>query len=105
MGMQITFLTVELADGTVHDQVRVTAADRLKLERAGRNRNWQVGSADSTYITTQLYFLGWAVLTRTGALPEGTTFEDFTDRLLVDVSSERGEATLGDPTQPAPTAG
>lgn len=110
MSMQITYLTTEMIDGTVHDRVRVTAADRIKLERAGRNRNWQVGNSESTYVTTQLYFLAWAGLIRTGALGPELTFEDFVNHQLVDVHSERaeaelGETELGNPTAPAPTAG
>ena len=99
--MQINFISTEMADGTVHDKVRVTMQDRLRLERAARNNDWELGSARNAPSTNA--FLAWAGLQRTGAY-DGT-YEQFTSTDAVDVFVQTGEAVLGNPTEPVAGTG
>jgi hypothetical protein len=101
--MKLTLITVEFATGEVIEDMRVTMQDRLKLEKTGRVQKWEVGQADSTHLTTQQAFLAWAAATRLGHY-EGT-FEQFRDSDLSDLEFKAAEAVIGDPTQPAPSAG
>ncbi len=40
--MAKTFATFELADGTVHTDVRITLQDKLQHERTARAKNWDI---------------------------------------------------------------
>lgn len=97
MAMQINYITVEMADGTVHDKTRVTLQDRVRLERAARANDWEMGTARNSPSVNA--FLAWAGLTRTGQYTG--TYEDFTGTDAVDIYVETGEAVLGNPTVPA----
>lgn len=99
MSMQINYISVEMADGTVHDKTRVTLQDRLRLERAARVNDWELGSARNSPSTNA--FLAWAGLSREGQY-QGT-FEQFVESDAVDIFVSTGEAVLGNPGQP--TAG
>ncbi len=101
--MKLTLVSVELASTEVLEDLRVTMPDRLKLERTGRVQKWDVSKVDSTHMTTQQVFLAWAAATRLGHY--NGTFEQFRDTDLVDLHFKEAEAVIGDPTQPAPTAG
>lgn len=101
--MKLTLVTVELASGEVIEDLRVTMQDRLKLEKTGRVQKWEVGKVDSTHMTTQQTFLAWASATRLGHY--NGTFEQFRDTDLADLEFKEAEAVIGDPTQPAASAG
>lgn len=97
MAMQINYISVEMADGSVHDKTRVTLQDRLKLERAARVNDWELGSARNSPSTNA--FLAWAGLSRENAYTD--TFENFVGKDAVDIFVSTGEAVLGNPTPPA----
>lgn len=101
--MNITLATIETAAGDVHEDLRITVQDRLKLERTARVNKWGPVATDSPHVTEQQVFLAWSSATRAGHT--SATFEVFRDSELVDVQFKNAEAVLGDPTQPAPTAG
>lgn len=95
--MKQTLATIELANGDVHEDIRITAQDRLKLETTGRKHNWKVNQADSPYLTTHQQFLVWAALTRLGEID--FTFDQFRETELIDIEFKQAEAELGNPTR------
>lgn len=101
--MKTSHIDIEMSDGTVHEDVRILAQDRLALERTSRAKGWKFGQPDSTHMYDQQVFLGWHALKRNGEY--AGTFEEFRDRDHIDSTLKHGEAVLGDPTPPAATAG
>ena len=97
--MQINYISVEMADGTVYDKTRVTLQDRLRLERAARNNDWEMGTARNTPSINA--FLAWAGLVREHGY--AGTFEDFTNKDALDIHVSTGEAVLGNPSEPVAT--
>lgn len=97
MSISKDFITVELADGTIIKDVRVTIPDRLRMEEVGKVNGWKVGQADSPHFQTQQVFLAYAALSRTGQY--SGKFEDFRtkDCLDIDLRTEAADAT--DPTR------
>lgn len=67
-------LTVVLGDGTVHENVAVTVADRVRYSRTARKQQWPAIQDDPDFASI---FLGWAALHRTGQFPG--TWDEFTD--------------------------
>ncbi|WP_064722800.1 hypothetical protein [Paenarthrobacter nicotinovorans] len=94
--MKVDLVTVELASGDVHENLRITVGDRLRLEEVGRTNGWKVGHSDSTHLVEQQAFLAYAVLKRLGLYIGG--FETFRNTDVVDLQIQNGAAELGDPT-------
>ena len=99
--MKLTLCTVELADGAVHEDLRITIQDRLRLERTARINKWGPIATDSPHVTEQQVFLAWSATERAGHTT--ATFERFRDAELADLEFKAAEAELGDPTLPAAT--
>lgn len=98
--MKLSVATVEMADGTVHENVRITLQDRLRLERTARTRKWDLANAN--YAPSVNAFLAWSAVERAGLIGV-MTFEDFIAGGANDVNVDSAEAELGDPTQRAAT--
>lgn len=99
--MRLTVVTIELATGDVHEDLRITIQDRLRLERTARVNKWGPITTDSPHVTEQQVFLAWSAAERAGHT--SATFEQFRDAELRDLEFKAAEAELGDPTQPAAT--
>lgn len=94
--MKVDLVTVEVSSGEVHQDMRITVGDRLRLEEVGRTNGWKVGQPDSTHLIEQQTFLAYAVMKRRGLYAGG--FETFRNQDLVDLEIQNGVAELGDPT-------
>lgn len=95
--MKRTYLDVELADGTVHEAVRVLAADRIRAAKIARTNG--VPLDDSPEIAE---YLAFAATTRTGLVSAedlGAWRPQVADFASAEHEPEQGSA---DPTQPAP---
>ena len=99
--MKLTLVTIETAAGEVHEDLRITVQDRLKLERTARINKWGPVTTDSDHVTEAQVFLAWSAAGRAGHT--SATFEQFRDAELADLEFKNAEAILGDPTQPAAT--
>lgn len=65
-------LDIEMADGTVHEDVKVTIADQMLYAKKARMEKW--GSMQEDMMSA-LIFLGFAALYRLGIYTKG--FNDF----------------------------
>lgn len=97
------FATVELADGTVHEDIRIIAADTVRYEETAQRNRWpslvvKDGSGTTPHLDHKERFEIWCALRRLG-LYDGK-WEQFKDTDLVDFTVE---AETADPTQPAPS--
>lgn len=96
MALKPTYANVELADGTIHTDVRVTYQDRVRYEVAAKARGWQ---GDKQPFTTA-GFLAFVALTRTEKY-DGS-WDEFRAGVIDVQLSEDGAA---DPTSsPEPSA-
>lgn len=96
MALTPAYANVELIDGTIYEDVRITFADRLRYEATAKARGWQPDKQPMTGAG----FLAWAALTRTGRYT-GSYAEFCAD--VVDVQLDDTAAapdTTADPTQP-----
>jgi hypothetical protein len=98
-----TLATVELADGTIHTDVRVTNPDLLRYRETAQRHGWpalvvknDVGTVP--HINYEETFTAWAALRRLGLY--GGTWEAFKDTDCVQVATETEEV---DPTPAAGT--
>lgn len=106
MTMPRSFVDVEMPDGAIHENIRVTFADKRAWEKTARARGWDPERDQVTLAG----FLAWAALTRCQLIPADTKYTDFADT-VVDVVMHQGDPTdpdreldedqPGDPTQPA----
>lgn len=97
-----TVVTVELADGTVHSDVRVTQADRNRYMETAQKHAWPAlvvrGETGTVpHLNYEPVFLAWAALRRLNLY--GGTWETFKDTDCVDLATETLEV---DPTTPPP---
>lgn len=89
-------LDIELSDGTVHTGVRVTIREQLHWETTARKRKWDKN--EQQILGT--VFVAWSSLLNQHLLPEGTTFEDFRDRIAVDVVPQGDSDGVEDDADP-----
>lgn len=97
--MKLSVATVEMADGQVHENVRIKLQDRLRAEKHARAHRWDLG--DANFAPSINAFLAWSACERAGLVH--CTFEDFNKGECVDLTVEQAEGDLGDPTQTAAT--
>ena len=96
-----TLATIELADGTVHQDIRITNPDLLRYRETAQKHSWpalvvknDVGTVP--HLDYEQTFTAWAALKRLGLYAgDWTTFKD-TDCVQVATETE-----TVDPTQPA----
>lgn len=97
--MSKVYVSVELADGTVHEDVRVTLQDQLQWSKTARARRM-----DPEDQSTGSAFVAWCALRRNG-LYDGSWEEFSTGGALgvtaEEVTPEDGEDGEGDPTNRA----
>src|SRR5215471_16219668 len=80
-------LTVVLDDGRTLS-VQATNPDYIRWDRTAAKHGWPtLRNAPFLWMT----FLAWSALRRTGQIAEAVTWEDFSDRMCLQVSSA-GEA-------------
>lgn len=93
MAIKPTYASVELADGTIFDDVRVTYADRVRYETTAKARGWRSEEKPATASG----FLAFAALKRAGLidLSYDTFIEQVVDVNLNDAAPVEGSA---DPT-------
>jgi hypothetical protein len=102
--LQRTLATVELADGTIHADVRITNPDLLRYRETAQKHGWpalvvknDVGTVP--HLDYEETFTAWAALRRLGLY--AGTWETFKDTDCVQVATETEDV---DPTTP-PAAG
>jgi hypothetical protein len=96
MALKPTYANVELTNGVVHEDVRITYGDRLRLEKTMKARGWD---GERQPFTTS-GFLAWAALERLGAYTGSYT------EFLADVLDVQLDDTAADPAEPEdPTSG
>lgn len=88
------YVTVELEDGTVHEDIRVLFKDIAAYMKAARINRW-----DAEDGVTQGVFTVWHAGKRDGRWD--ATFEDFRDNQLLDMDSE--DVLAEDDTSEDPT--
>jgi hypothetical protein len=91
MGLKRTVAAVELADGTIHTDIRVINPDRLRYGETAQRHKWPSPTVKNEVGTIPILdyedtFLAWAALTRLG-LYSGK-WEAFKDSDCVAVSME-----------------
>jgi hypothetical protein len=92
--MRKLFVAYELADGT-EGTARVLIADKLRFENTARANSWPVEDGPRSVAV-----MTYSALTRTHAIPEGTTFDAFTEGILIDAQLlDHAEDTTPDPTK------
>jgi hypothetical protein len=99
-----TLATIELADGTIHQDIRITNPDLLRYRETAQKHSWpalevknDVGKVP--HLDYEQTFTAWAALRRLNLY--GGTWETFKDTDCVQVATETEEV---DPTSP-PAAG
>ena len=97
-----TLATVELLDGTVHTDVRVTNPDLLRYQETAQKHGWPAlvvkgESGTVPHLDYEQTFTAWAALRRLGLY--AGTWEQFKDTDCVQVATETADV---DPTIPAP---
>lgn len=91
--MNKTYVTFELLDGTVHEKVRVLAADKVRAEGICRDNGWPLVEGPRFHVS-----LTYATAKRTehtDALNVAAFMEDLADYALSTDETEDGEP---DPT-------
>lgn len=99
------FATVELANGDLFTDVRITAADQVRYEETAQRHRWpsltvKDGSGTMPHLDHSERFVIWSALKREGKY-QGT-WEEFKDRDLLDYAIDAQEV---DPTRPDPDNG
>ena len=99
-----TLATIELADGTIHENIRVTQADKNRYMETAQKHGWpslvvknDVGTVP--HLNYEPVFTAWAALRRLNLY--AGTWETFKDTDCVELATESEEV---DPTTP-PAAG
>ena len=99
-----TLATIELADGTIHTDIRITNPDLLRYQETAQKHSWpslevrnDVGKVP--HLDYEKPFTAWAALRRLGLY--AGTWETFKDSDCVQLAVETEEV---DPTTP-PAAG
>lgn len=94
MAMLKKFVSVELTDGTIHDDMRVLFADRAAAERTFTARKWD----PNTHNVKTTGFLAWLAAKRLGYT--SATWDEFEPQ-IVDAVLEVDDGTDDDedPTQ------
>lgn len=90
---------LHLADGTSAD-VEIRNADRLQWDLTAPRKKWGKAADVPTLAQT---FVGYCAARREKAIPDGMTWEQFQDALIVMEDVE--EETVIRPTRTAPTDG
>lgn len=94
MALQRYYTNAELADGSVHEDIRITSQDRLQFFKTAKVRKWDTSDEYAAQV-----FLTWHALRRSGvAVGE---FETFRDEGLVDMHVTDHAGDEADPTAPA----
>jgi hypothetical protein len=96
-----TLATVELADGTIHADVRITNPDLLRYRETAQKHGWPAlvvkGETGTVpHLDYEQTFTAWAALRRLGLY--AGTWEQFKDTDCVQVATETEEV---DPMPPA----
>ena len=99
-----TFATVELADGTIHTDIRITNPDLLRYRETAQKHSWPAlavkdGTGTVPHLDYEETFTAWAALRRLNLY--AGTWEQFKDADCVQLATETEEV---DPTTP-PAAG
>ena len=99
-----TLATIELADGTIHTDIRITNPDLLRYRETAQKHKWPAlsvkdGTGTVPHLDYEETFTAWAALRRLDLYAD--TWEKFKDTDCVQVASETEEV---DPTTP-PAAG
>ena len=99
-----TLATIELADGTIHENIRITNPDLLRYRETAQKHKWPAlavkdGTGTVPHLDYEETFTAWAALRRLDLYAD--TWEKFKDTDCVQVASETEEV---DPTTP-PAAG
>lgn len=85
-----TLISVEMQDGTRYLDRRVLFADKIRLEKAARNNNWNITRDEFTVQA----FLAWAALTREGEVSD--TYEAFLERVAdISFTADANETSEG----------
>lgn len=92
MAIQRIILDVAMLDGTEHEGLVVTTADRMKLANVARRYNWG-GLGDQNDADRSTTFLGYAAMSRLGHF-QGS-WDEFVDASETVSSHDGGEV---DPT-------
>ena len=98
--------TVEMNDGTLFEEVRITTADTVQYELTAHIKKWPGITVRGTTgtvagVTLKETFEVWHALVRLGDY--SGTFEDFYQRDVADFAIDDGEPVI--PTLPATDAG
>lgn len=90
MALKKTFLSVELEDGTVHEDVRITFQDQLAWSKSAKARGLDLEDGESTA------FLIWKALER-----QRLTSDKYTEFLpkIVDIAIGDDEPAEAGPTE------
>ena len=96
-----TLATIEMADGTVHQDVRIINPDLLRYRETAQKHGWPAlnvkdGTGTVPHLDYEETFTAWAALRRLG-LYTGT-WETFKDSECVAIATETEEV---DPTTPS----
>lgn len=89
-----SYVSVELEDGSIHEDVRILFTDLSAYMKAARINNWDLEDG-----TLRAVFTLWHAGKREGRWE--FTFEDMRDKHLIDMSSEEvpvDQDTTQDPT-------
>lgn len=96
MTISAPLVDVLMADGTVHEKVKLTIQDQLKLSTTARRRNWDVEDPILGPI-----FMAWHSLNRRGIYTG--TWDAFQDECeWVDAPKADDEAEVADEGDPTP---
>lgn len=99
MALKPAYANVELNDGTVHEDVRVTYADRIRYENTAKARGWNPEKQPMTGAG----FLAWAALQRAGKF--AGTFDEFREQVVdVQLDDTADTDTTPDPSPADPSA-
>lgn len=93
MAIKKVLMSVEMNDGTEHENIRVTVPDQLQWARTARQKGW-----DPQDQITAGYFMVWHALKRLG-LYTGT-WEKFSTEDAVAVDETDDETTVEDEQDP-----
>lgn len=96
--MQKITVSVEMADGTVHENLRVVLKDQIRFGDVRAKHNWPSMEEDPMRFGA---FLAYAAMTRLGLYPPERGFDEWVDDVAW-VDADMG-AEL-DPTQPTTPA-
>lgn len=91
MAVQKTYLSVELADGTEHEALRITIREKLAWQKASKANGWDLDDPIQMPI-----FCAWKTLKTEGKY-EGS-YEQFRDTDLIDIAAD--EDDQAGPTEP-----